>query len=88
LKHFNIPNEKEDLIDLVKKALNNAQLLDFLEVNETNEGYLLKPKPGEKNKMIKTFESLSGSATTVGEDVKELIKMADRKEGWRENTDE
>jgi hypothetical protein len=55
--------------------------------NVPNEKKSLIDTAKKEDKMIKTFESLSGSAIMVGEDVKELIKMADRIEGWRENAD-
>lgn len=76
------------MIDLVKNALSDADLLDYLEVKETNEGYLLKPKSNKKNKKIKAFEALAGSAVSAGDDVQELIKMADRQEDWRSREDE
>lgn len=76
-------NDYSTILELVKGALKEAHLLDRIVIEERIEGFMVKPKIIDKEEKIKKFESLAGSAIPAGEDVKELIDMANRKEEWR-----
>ncbi|HLR41364.1 MAG TPA: hypothetical protein VK091_06770 [Virgibacillus sp.] len=77
----NIANNQ--ILKLVEDALEKAKLLDKLIIEERSEGYMLKPKKNSKVEKLKAFEDLAGSAIKAGEDVKNLVKMANREEYWR-----
>lgn len=86
INYFKDDNSKNDyavILELVKGALKDAKLLDQITIEERNEGFMVKPKMLNKQEKIKKFEHLAGSAIPSGEDVKELIDMANRKEDWR-----
>lgn len=76
-------NDYSAILELVKGALKEAKLLDQIIIEERNEGFFVKPKQIDKNGKIQQFEKLAGTALSVGEDVKELLDMADRKDEWR-----
>lgn len=82
-KSYNNNEEDEHILQLVKSALKEADLLEKVEIEERNDGFMLKPKKYNKDDKVKFFESLAGSALTVGDDSKDLIKMANREEYWR-----
>lgn len=71
------------ILRLVKNALEDAKLLDQLVIEERSEGFMVKPKLNNKDEKIRAFESLAGSAVDAGDNIKELINMADRKQDWR-----
>lgn len=76
-------NDYAIILELVKGALKEAQVLDHVTIEERNEGFLVKPKVVDKEDKVKKFEALAGSAIPSGEDVKELLDMTKRKEVWR-----
>lgn len=55
-------------------------MLNRVVIEERSEGIMLKPKFYNKNEKTKAFEPLAGSAVKAGEDVEDLLKMANREE--------
>lgn len=74
----NQDSDNAQILKLVKRALNEAELLEQFVIGERKEGFMLKPKIHCKEEKIKAFESLAERALTAGDDVNELIKMANR----------
>ncbi|MGP3561835.1 hypothetical protein [Geobacillus sp. BK01] len=75
----------DGLLLLVKQALREANLLQLTVIEEREDGWAIKPRPLNTEEKIRLFESLAGSALPVGEDVKELLKIANREEEeWRD----
>lgn len=87
LKNHN-EDERHDYVhifQLVKRALQEANLLQLTVIEEKTDKLIVKPKPLSTEDKVKAFESLAGSAVLAGENVKELLKMANREEEWRNN---
>lgn len=79
---YNNDDNNNQILNLVKDALEEANLLDHLFIEERKEGYMLKPRINDKNEQIKTFAALAGSAVKAGENVDDLINMGKREEKW------
>jgi len=87
LKNHN-EDERHDYVhifQLVKRALQEANLLQLTVIEEQTDKLIVEPKPLSTEDKVKAFESLAGSAVLAGENVKELLKMANREEEWRNN---
>lgn len=75
----------DGLLSLVKQALREANLLPLTVIEEREDGWVIKPRPLNTEEKIRLFESLAGSALSAGEDIKELLKTANREgDEWRD----
>lgn len=86
INYFKDDASKDDyaiILEIVKGALKQAHVLEHVTIEERNEGFMVIPKKLDKREKIKKFEALAGSALSIGEEVKELLDMANRKEDWR-----